>query len=75
MTDLEARAARVAGSWALTVSLVAGLLAFCIAREAGVPVWRDWEIGDATDIGFLTYALIYCACRFHMATRKQENPR
>lgn len=28
-----------------------GLAAAMAAHEAGVPWWRDWQIGDAADIG------------------------
>ena len=29
--------------------------AFYLARAAGVPAWRNWESGDATDVGLLTF--------------------
>lgn len=40
-------------------SAFVGVLAFLIAKESGVPVWRDWEIGDAADIGVTTTAAVY----------------
>jgi len=46
------------GRW-LIASAHWGLLAFMIAKGAGVPVWRDWEIGDATDIGFVTSVAVF----------------
>jgi len=35
----------------LRVALSVGVLAFMAARDAGLPVWRDFPIGDATDFG------------------------
>lgn len=47
------------------VSLWAGLLAGMIALDLGVPLWRDWQIGDASDFamttGFLVWGLLKLA--------------
>jgi hypothetical protein len=46
----------------ILASFFAGALAFMAALDAGLPVWRDLPIGDATDFGvtgalFVWYAL------------------
>lgn len=48
----------------LPAAVIAGLLAAMIAHEAGVPWWRDWQIGDASDIGLTTGWLVFTLLRF-----------
>jgi hypothetical protein len=38
----------------LRVALAAGFLAFMAAKDAGLPIWRDFPVGDATDFGVVT---------------------
>lgn len=35
-----------------------GLAAYWLARGVGIPSWRSWEPGDATDIGFLVWGAV-----------------
>jgi hypothetical protein len=38
--------------------IVAGLFAasaFWLARGVGIPVWRDWDAGDASDIALCVF--------------------
>jgi hypothetical protein len=38
----------------LLAAFVFACVAFWIARALGIPVWRNWEPGDATDIALFT---------------------
>jgi hypothetical protein len=39
------------------VAIWAAILAASIAHNCGVPWWRDWEPGDAVDIGLATWVI------------------
>jgi hypothetical protein len=39
----------------LSGAAMIGLAAWALARELGAPAWRDWQFGDASDIGLLTF--------------------
>lgn len=45
------------------VSLLFGFVAACFARALSVPWWRDWEIGDASDIGVMTALAVFYLLR------------
>ena len=49
--------------WGWWLAILCGTLAFCIAREAGVPAWRNWQIGYAFDMGALTFLIVLSALR------------
>lgn len=36
-----------------------GLIAYMIARDCGLPIWRSSPIGDASDFGLMTALFIY----------------
>jgi hypothetical protein len=44
--------------------LSAGVLAFMAALDCGLPVWRDFPIGDASDFGVTTAILAGCILQF-----------
>ena len=46
--------------WRLYSAWWAGWIAFGIALDLGLPVWRSWPFGDATDFGVLTAAFVFC---------------
>ncbi len=37
----------------------AALLAWCIGKALGVPVWRDWDIGDRADLAVLAFWAVF----------------
>lgn len=38
----------------------AALLAWCIGKALGVPIWRDgWDIGDRADLAILAAYLVW----------------
>jgi hypothetical protein len=39
----------------LLFALCVAFLAYSFARALGVPIWRDWQIGDATDIALTAF--------------------
>jgi hypothetical protein len=44
--------------WArFTLPILCGLFAFMVARDLGLPTWRDWQIGDAFDFALVTYLI------------------
>jgi hypothetical protein len=42
------------------LALWCGLVAYMVAHDLGVPVWRDWDLGDAFDFGVATYCIALC---------------
>lgn len=43
----------------LDTMLLAALLAWCIGKALGVPIWRGWNTGDRTDLAMLAAALVW----------------
>lgn len=40
-------------------SFMSGGLAFFVAKGCGIPTWRDWEVGDATDISLTAFLAVF----------------
>lgn len=41
------------------VAICSAAVAFWFARALGIPAWRTWEIGDASDIALLTFIAVF----------------
>lgn len=51
----------------LYAAFCAGLLAWFIGKAMNVPVWRDWDIGDRSDMALTAFLLVW----FALATTAQ----
>lgn len=56
----------------LLITAAFGLAAFAMAHANGIPIWRNWPVGDATDIGLLV-ALAVSLCLPRPATQPKDN--
>ena len=45
----------------LFASLLMAIVAFWMARAVGIPAWRDWIPGDASDCALLTFNAVWFA--------------
>ena len=46
-----------------SAALFAGLLGWFVGKALGVPIWRDWDIGDRTDMALTAALLVLCLTR------------
>jgi len=45
-------------------ALAFAFAAYYAARGLGLPAWRDWEAGDAADIGMLVFlGVLFWRCK------------
>ncbi|QUT07890.1 hypothetical protein KFK14_11175 [Sphingobium phenoxybenzoativorans] len=45
------------------IALMVALVAMFFAKGMGIPLWRDWDIGDQADIALCTFCAIYSLLR------------
>ena len=43
----------------ISASIWSAALAWFIANDAGIPVWRDWDMGDRVDISTAAFFLMW----------------
>lgn len=47
----------------LYVSILLAVAAFWMARGVGIPAWRTWEPGDASDIALFVFTAVFIIAR------------